>query len=115
MNRNHNARREGFYYFWSRDCVLDDEDIAWLSTYAAAKEFKKRTPVWLPDQERDLFEDWAAQKEATLTAAIKHPLRYMPMYHYEPRRWSALDYPGQHQEKKTGATPPDVAENLFVL
>ncbi len=108
--KNKKARREGYYYFWSRDCVLDDEDIAWLSTYDAAKEFKKRTPVWLPDQERDLFEDWAAQKEATLTAAIKHPLRYMPMYHYEPRRWSALDYPGQYQEMKTGATPPDEAE-----
>ena len=112
--RGHKTRREGFYYFWSRDCVLDDEDIVWYSKFDAAKEFKKRTPVWLPEQERDLFEDWAAQKEATLTAAIKHPLRYMPMYHYEPRRWSALDNLPQHQGAKTSATPPDVGQKTVL-
>lgn len=96
-DRGHKARREGFYYFWSRDCVLEDEDILWLSKYDAAKELKKRTPVWLPAQERDLFEDWAAQKEATMTAAIKYPFKYMPMYHYDPRRWSALDNLSRHQ------------------
>lgn len=103
--------KEGFYYFWVRDCVLDDEDIVWLSKFDVAKKFKKRTPVWLPDQERDLFEDWAAQKEATLTAAIKHPFKYMPMYHYDPRRWSALDNPSQHQAEQKTFLPYDEPRN----
>jgi outer membrane protein OmpA-like peptidoglycan-associated protein/predicted TIM-barrel fold metal-dependent hydrolase len=84
-------KREGFYYFWARESWLEDPDIAVLEYWNASGDHKKRTPIWLADQERDLFVDWAAQKEDTLMAAIKYPFHYMPMYHYDPRRWSALD------------------------
>ncbi|MCY1039700.1 hypothetical protein OV208_00090 [Corallococcus sp. bb12-1] len=35
-----------------------------------------------------IFEQWSAQVLATKTACAEHPLRLIPMYHYEPRRFS---------------------------
>lgn len=84
-------KKEGFYYFWARKSQLDDTDITFLEQFNAQGDHEKREPIWLHAQEMDLFVDWPAQKEDTLAAAIKNPFRYMPMYHYEPRRWSALD------------------------
>ena len=53
-----------------------------------------------------MFEDWDKQKLDTIAAAIKYPLQYMPMYHYEPRRWSIADT-GKHQPEKEYYDPPE--------
>jgi predicted TIM-barrel fold metal-dependent hydrolase len=87
------AKKEGFYFFRARNAQLDEKMSDPMYLIEPMEEMKKRTPVWLYDQERDLFEDWLAQKEATLTAAIKHPLSVLPLYHYDPRRFSALENP----------------------
>ena len=35
----------------------------------------------------DMFTDWPQQRLETIASAIKYPLEYFPMYHYDPRRW----------------------------
>lgn len=86
-----NARKEGFYFFWARDSQLDAELEKTKHDIDPRAEYMKRKPVWLGGQERDLFEDWPAQREAHILAAITYPLQVLPMYHYDPRRWSALE------------------------
>jgi hypothetical protein len=39
----------------------------------------------------DLYETWRRQRRLTEAAAVRHPLRLLPMYHYEPRRYITED------------------------
>lgn len=71
---------EGFYYYWDRRIELDDHD-------KRIRSRKQRVPRWFHGEETDMFNDWDQQRLDTIAAAIKHPFQYMPMYHYEPRRW----------------------------
>lgn len=42
-----------------------------------------------PDATRALFETWNQQRRRTERAAAEHPMRLLPMYHFEPRRYTA--------------------------
>ncbi|MFP4572208.1 MAG: OmpA family protein [Desulfobacterales bacterium] len=79
-NYNENTRNQGFYYFLDRKTPEE---------YNETKSDK--VPRWLPAEEMDMFQDWDKQKTDTISAALKYPLVYIPMYHYEPRRWSIQD------------------------
>lgn len=46
---------------------------------------------FLKDLNTSLFETWKQQLMRTERAAVKHPLRLLPMYHYEPRRYVKED------------------------
>jgi|GEM_PF-3115618 len=37
--------------------------------------------------EEGLFETWSQQMEQTMRAAVEHPFRMLPLYHFEPRRY----------------------------
>ncbi|MBJ6761995.1 hypothetical protein JGU66_14565 [Myxococcaceae bacterium JPH2] len=52
-----------------------------------------------------LFEQWSAQLLATKTACAEHPLRLIPMYHYEPRRYSK--WTGQEKSFTEAALAPN--------
>ncbi|MBU8899724.1 amidohydrolase family protein [Corallococcus sp. M34] len=52
-----------------------------------------------------LFEQWSAQLLATKVACAEHPLRLIPMYHYEPRRYSK--WTGQEKSFKEASLAPN--------
>ena len=58
--------------------------------YNSRKPFgeKGRKQVDMPENETKLFENFQMQMERTKYAAIKQPFRFMPLYHFEPRRWN---------------------------
>jgi predicted TIM-barrel fold metal-dependent hydrolase len=47
-----------------------------------------RELVWLPQKEFRQFQDYPKQVKHTLAAAAAHPWTLLPLYHYDPRRWS---------------------------
>ncbi|RKH52190.1 amidohydrolase family protein [Corallococcus llansteffanensis] len=51
-----------------------------------------------------IFEQWSAQVLATKTACAEHPLRLIPMYHYEPRRFS--QWTGKEQSFQEASLAP---------
>ena len=44
-------------------------------------------PVLLPHTETDLYEHWRKQLQHTEHAVLSTPLKLLPMFHYDPRRW----------------------------
>lgn len=44
-------------------------------------------PVLMSESEGKKYENWEKQVKQTEEAAIKYPLKFLPMYHYDPRRW----------------------------
>lgn len=57
----------------------------------------------LEDYTRDLrsamYETWRQQRRRTEMACVRHPLRLLPMYHYEPRRYISETPPAQPYEQ----------------
>jgi predicted TIM-barrel fold metal-dependent hydrolase len=47
----------------------------------------KALPCQVDDTETDLYEPWVKQLKYTELAALKYPLKLLPMFHYDPRRW----------------------------
>jgi predicted TIM-barrel fold metal-dependent hydrolase len=47
-----------------------------------------RELVWLPKREFHQFQAYPKQTEHTLAAAAATPWSMLPLYHYDPRRWS---------------------------
>ncbi|MBP9011785.1 MAG: amidohydrolase family protein [Smithellaceae bacterium] len=45
------------------------------------------TPFMLPDSETDLYEPWKKQQINMKIAMLKNPLKVLPLFHYDPRRW----------------------------
>ncbi|RKH20662.1 hypothetical protein D7X74_03535 [Corallococcus sp. CA047B] len=52
-----------------------------------------------------IFEPWNAQVLATKTACAEHPFRLIPMYHYEPRRFS--QWTGKEKAFPEASLSPD--------
>lgn len=73
-------KKKGFYYYLRRKTNKEDSD-----------SIKDREPVWLHPEEMDMYVDWPQQRLETIAAAIKYPLEYFPMYHYDPRRFAKRD------------------------
>ncbi len=48
----------------------------------------ERKEYVMPENELKLFENFQMQMERTKYAVIKNPFRFMPMYHFDPRRWN---------------------------
>ncbi len=48
----------------------------------------ERELVWLDDNEFKMYVPYARQVRDHQLAALLHPLKILPLYHYEPRRWS---------------------------
>ncbi|WP_246545689.1 amidohydrolase family protein [Pelotalea chapellei] len=44
-------------------------------------------PVLMSDAETEKYENWEKQLKSTEEAVIKYPLKFLPMFHYDPRRW----------------------------
>ena len=44
-------------------------------------------PVELPKHETDTYEHWEKQLRDTELTVMKYPLKFLPMFHYDPRRW----------------------------
>jgi len=51
-------------------------------------------PVLAPEQEVRDYEQWERQLLYTELATLKHPLKLLPMFHYEPRRWQTYGVSG---------------------
>ncbi len=44
-------------------------------------------PVLAPEKEVLIYEQWERQLLYTELSVLEHPLRLLPMFHYDPRRW----------------------------
>jgi len=44
-------------------------------------------PVLASEKEVSVYEQWERQQLYTECAVLKHPLKLLPMFHYDPRRW----------------------------
>lgn len=44
-------------------------------------------PVLASEQEVSIYEQWERQLLYTEISALKYPLKLLPMFHYDPRRW----------------------------
>lgn len=44
-------------------------------------------PVLMSEAETKKYENWEKQLKSTEEAVIKYPLKFLPMFHYDPRRW----------------------------
>ncbi|KJS31369.1 MAG: hypothetical protein VR64_11135 [Desulfatitalea sp. BRH_c12] len=62
-----------FYYYYRRVGNAD-------------KERKKL--IWMSKSEYDLFEDYPRQIMQTIAVSTENPWELIPLYHYDPRRWS---------------------------
>jgi predicted TIM-barrel fold metal-dependent hydrolase len=60
-----------FYYCWKRRGEGVDKEL-----------------IWFDPEEFNLFQPYPTQVEDTLRSAAINPWTVMPLYHYEPRRWS---------------------------
>ena len=58
--------------------------------------------VELPGETTKSFCEWYSQYEDTISAAKNHPLKLIPMYHYEPRRWISKTGTNPHPEWRFG-------------
>lgn len=58
--------------------------------------------VELPGETTKSFCEWYSQYEDTVSAAKNHPLKLIPMYHYEPRRWIGATGTKPHPEWRFG-------------
>ncbi|MCP3926017.1 MAG: hypothetical protein GY714_25930 [Desulfobacterales bacterium] len=61
-------------------------------------------PKWLKDEECGLFENYKKQMLENEKAAIIHPFKIIPLFHYDPRRWQEpnklrLEVTGPKEEK----------------
>jgi predicted TIM-barrel fold metal-dependent hydrolase len=53
-------------------------------------------PVVTPERETKRYERWQKQLQYTEQAMLEHPLKLLPMFHYDPRRWQL--HPNGNQE-----------------
>ena len=50
----------------------------------------KAAPVLVPDEETVRYEQWTKQVQYTEQVVLGNPLKLLPMFHYDPRRWQLL-------------------------
>jgi hypothetical protein len=69
------------------------KDGSIIGTYFDSKTNKtmqvkvNAVPVELPKHETDTYEHWEKQLRDTELTVLKYPLKFLPMFHYDPRRW----------------------------
>jgi hypothetical protein len=51
-------------------------------------------PVLASEQEVSIYEQWERQLLYTEISALKYPLKLLPMFHYDPRRWQTYGING---------------------
>lgn len=56
----------------------------------------KAAPCIVPDSETTLYENWDKQVRNTELAMLANPLKLLPLYHYDPRRWQVTDTYNAH-------------------
>ena len=44
-------------------------------------------PVLMSESEGKKYENWEKQLKFTEESVLRHPLKFLPMFHYDPRRW----------------------------
>lgn len=44
-------------------------------------------PVLMSESEGKKYENWEKQLKSTEESVLRHPLKFLPMFHYDPRRW----------------------------
>lgn len=66
----------GVYY------TKDDNPI-WMNV--------KATPLVMPETETERYEPWEKQCDLTELAMLKNPLKIIPMFHFDPRRWQIYE------------------------
>jgi hypothetical protein len=49
-------------------------------------------PVLMSKAETKKYENWEKQLKSTEEAVLKYPLQFLPMFHYDPRRWQYNAY-----------------------
>ncbi|MDQ5985503.1 MAG: hypothetical protein CSYNP_01213 [Syntrophus sp. SKADARSKE-3] len=62
----------GVYY-------TEDDEPVWVNV--------KSTPFIMPASETERYESWEKQRDLTKLAVLNNPLKLIPMYHFDPRRW----------------------------
>ncbi|MCY1059716.1 PAAR domain-containing protein [Nannocystis sp. SCPEA4] len=56
-------------------------------------ETSRQFDRYLKDQRSNCYETWRQQRRRTEMVAAQNPLRLLPLYHYEPRRYISLEAP----------------------
>ncbi|MDR2861081.1 MAG: DUF4150 domain-containing protein [Syntrophobacterales bacterium] len=75
----------GVYYTFPENDQDDGERN--LTGYAPHYISIDAIPALLSTRETDVYENWRKQVELTEKAVLTNPLRLLPLYHYDPRRW----------------------------
>jgi len=60
----------------------------------------KATPCIVPNSETKRYEQWEKQLQYTELAVLADPLKLLPLFHYDPRRWQAYGLGGNTQPFK---------------
>lgn len=55
------------------------------------KKEEQREVVWLDNEEVKMFTPWPRQFEQIVMASLRHPWQILPLFHFDPRRWSGPD------------------------
>lgn len=69
---------DGYFYYYL-EYSMDE--------WQEANESRAWTAKFVDEEEFDLYEDFGRQQQLTLRTVVRHPWRYLPLFHYEPRRW----------------------------
>jgi hypothetical protein len=69
-------------------------------------------PVLLPDSETKKYENWRMQLMHTEHAVLSNPLKLLPMFHYDPRRWQPL---GNDEPMSKVISTPEKPEQAIYL
>lgn len=73
---------------YQEEAQIEGITASYLDEKGNARELKiVATPVLMPDEETVLYENWIKQMQYTELAVVKYPLKLLPMYHFDPRRW----------------------------
>ncbi|CAG1016810.1 hypothetical protein ANAEL_05846 [Anaerolineales bacterium] len=73
---------------YQEEAQIEGITAAYLDDKGNARELKiVAAPVLMQDKETELYENWIKQMQYTERAVVKYPLKLLPMYHFDPRRW----------------------------
>ncbi len=77
--------------------IYQDDEMPWyyFKRNSGTHQEDKGEKILLPGENTLSFSHWYTQYKDTIAAVKNHPLKLIPMYHYEPRRW----------RKKAGSEP----------
>jgi hypothetical protein len=76
----------------NEDLPMDHEETE-LQAQEGPIDSSRQFDRYLKDQRSNCFETWRQQRRRTEMVAAQNPLRLLPLYHYEPRRYIKLEKP----------------------